>query len=371
MESFLWSAVLIGFDEVEIARLGQLVREYGSSCLQLLSGPGANPRDADLVLVKIAGSGGSRVPLFGIPMIGFVSRRADSDTTNSEFEEVLVLSDLTGSWLEHSVKGVMRRHAQNQERRRLESEWVVRERVASVGLLASSIAHEIGTPLGVIRGKAEFQLLRLSADPKQARDLGVIIDQVDRIARYVRQVANLSPSVGRGGVVSVDLCSMMAEVRGLMNPALEAAGIRVTLRGCERGFSRARVEPEAFRQVLLELFSNSIHAIESARRSGLIDEGWIHASYRRVQGRLECCFEDNGVGMREEEIACALHPFQSHKGFGGGHGLGLSVSYRWIQSWNGTLRLESEPGRGTKVVFSLPESEIEVTRNESRPPELE
>jgi signal transduction histidine kinase len=370
MENSTLSVVLIGFESSEERVLRHLVSLIGNLRLSLVAGVSTSLFHVDLVFERTNDTSHSRVPHLGVPIIGFRGVECGASASCGDFDELLELEKLTPDWLAHSVAGVMRRFKQNRERRKLESEWVVRERVASVGLLASSIGHEIGTPLGVIRGKAEFQLLRVK-DAKQGRDLGVIIDQVDRIARYVRQVVNLSPSLGVGGVISVDLCSMMAEVRGLMDPALEAAGIRVTLRGCERGFSRARVEPEAFRQVLLELFSNSIHAIESAKKSGLIKEGRIHASYRRSEGWLECCFEDNGVGMNAEEIASALHPFRSNKGFGGGHGLGLSVSYRWIQSWNGTLRLESEPGRGLKVHFSLPESELEVSRHEGRAPELE
>jgi signal transduction histidine kinase len=192
------------------------------------------------------------------------------------------------------------------------------------------------------------------------RDLNVIIQQVDRIARYVRGVVNLGSGQVGAALETVNLCAIMSDVLALMEPALYVSGIEVDLQGVESGPGLVKVDPEGFRQVLFELFSNSLHAIDESIRKGLIREGRIRASYRHHEGRIECSFSDNGIGMGSEELDRVFHPFRSNKGFGEGWGLGLSISYRLIESWGGTMRVQSESGRGTLVTFFLPEATNQV-----------
>jgi signal transduction histidine kinase len=348
-----------GFDRDEQIRLVGMLSAGGSDCpfcIWIEAGEFA----PDLLIERFHPGKKSEGIRYQLPVLGLV-REDEALETHREFgyQEVLPWERLTPAWLHHAIQSVIERFTLENQRREIESRILVRERLSSVGLFASSIAHEIGTPLGVIRGKAEFQLLKHQDDPRYVRDLNVIIQQVDRIARYVRGVVNLGSGSG-GRVESVHLCSMMADVLALMEPALNASNITVGLKGLETGPGKVKVEPEAFRQVLFELFSNSIHAIEVAIRKGWIREGRIDAFYRHHEGRIECSFYDNGAGMSADELEKVFHPFRSNKGFGGGWGLGLAISYRWIESWNGNLKLESEPGRGTRVTFSLPEATDEL-----------
>jgi signal transduction histidine kinase len=352
--------LVLGFNPEEQNRLVELLSSSESDCpFCVWIEPGTeNP---DLVLERFRPGMTPFSRMHQVPVLGLVWRE-DANKIQHDFvyQDVLLWETLSADWLAVSVRRVIERFLRESERRDTETRLIVRERLASVGLFASSIAHEIGTPLGVIRGKAEFQLLKHQDDPRYVRDLNVMIQQVDRIARYVRSVVDLGAGSSSRGWVTVSLCSIMAEVLALMEPALVASGISVSLSGREWGPGAVNVEPEAFRQVLFELFSNSIHAIDAGIKRGLIQEGRIRASYRHHSGRVECVFEDNGVGMSPEELEGVFHPFRSNKGFGEGWGLGLSISYRLIESWNGTLGVESQPGAGTRVVFSLPEASIQV-----------
>ncbi len=352
--------LVLGFDLSEQNCLVELLSAGGSECpfCVWIEPTGESP---DLVIERFRSGERSGARMHHVPVLGLVSEE-DAAQIQCDFgyQDVLPWELLNADWLRHAIRRVIQRFAQETERREIEARLIVRERLGSVGLFASSIAHEIGTPLGVIRGKAEFQLLKHQEDPRYVRDLNVIIQQVDRIARYVRGVVNLGSSKASGAPVSVKLCGMMGEVLDLMGPALHASGIQVELQGVQSGPGLVKVEPEAFRQVLFELFSNSIHAIDEAIRRGMVREGRIRASYRHQEGRIECSFSDNGIGMNAEELDRVFHPFRSNKGFGEGWGLGLSISYRLIENWNGSLKIQSEPGRGTLVTFTLPEATDQV-----------
>jgi len=353
--------LVLGFSVSEQNRLMDLLSAEGSNspfCVWV----DANDSTPDLVIECFDPGQPDRARFHQVPVLSLIRER-DLDGIHHDFkyQDVLPWEGVSPGWLRHSIRRAIVRFALESDRRETESKLIVRERLASVGLFASSIAHEIGTPLGVIRGKAEFQLLKHQDDPRYVRDLNVMIQQVDRIARYVRSVVNLGSGLSQQGAwVTVSLCSVMADVLELMGPALHASGIRVDLSGIESGPGRVMVEPEAFRQVLFELFSNSIHAIDSAIRKGSIREGRIQASYQHHAGRIECIFSDNGIGMNPEDLDRVFHPFRSNKGFGEGWGLGLSICYRLIESWNGTLKVQSEAGRGTRVTFSLPEATDQI-----------
>ena len=352
--------LVLGFDPDEQIRLVELLSAGGSKCpFCVWIEPGVDAPDLVIERFYSGIQHGSRI--HHVPVLGVV-RASDASEIQFDFsyQDLLLWETLTADWLRISIGRVIQRFALESERREVEARMIVRERLGSVGLFASSIAHEIGTPLGVIRGKAEFQLLKHQDDPRYVRDLNVVIQQVDRIARYVRGVVNLGSRNHGGSLVTVKLCSMMGEVLELMEPSLHASGITVDLSCEESKVGRVRVEPESFRQVLFELFSNSIHAIDSSIRKGLIQEGKILASYRFQDGRIVCSFSDNGIGMSADELESVFHPFRSNKGFGEGWGLGLSISYRLIESWDGTLSVQSEPGRGTLITFSLPEATDQV-----------
>ena len=352
--------LVLGFDQDEQNRLVELLSAGGSEC-PFCVWIEPHVESPDLVIERFHSGQRPGSRIHRVPVLGLVKAQ-DVSEIECEFgyQDVLQWEFLTADWLRHSIRRVIQRFTQESDRREVEARLIVRERLGSVGLFASSIAHEIGTPLGVIRGKAEFQLLKHQDDPRYVRDLNVIIQQVDRIARYVRGVVNLGSGQAVSAPVSVKICSMMGEVLDMMKPALQASGIQLDLQGVESGPGRVKVDPEAFRQGWFELFSNSIYAIDRAIRDGMIQEGRIWASYRHREGRIECSFSDNGMGMNPEELDRVFHPFRSNKGFGEGQGLGLSISYRLIESWNGTLKIQSEPGRGTHVTFSLPEAADQV-----------
>src|SRR5262249_7034308 len=112
------------------------------------------------------------------------------------------------------------------ERVSMEAQILQQDRLASVGLLASSLAHEIGTPLGVIRGRAEF--LEMKSEPGSAiqSNAAIIIAQIDRVSKLIRSLLNLARG-DRSSIVSpIEIDKVVGEVAELMTHEMSKAGIK-------------------------------------------------------------------------------------------------------------------------------------------------
>jgi signal transduction histidine kinase len=244
---------------------------------------------------------------------------------------------------------------EQQEKLGLEQELRHSERLASVGRLAAGLAHEIGTPLAIIGGRAEY-LLRRSRSAEELKDnLGVIRSQSDRIAAIVRQLLEFSRR--REPVFQpVDLLALLDNVKYLLAHQLQEKTIRVEMHGFG-GLPKVDADPDLLQQVFINLFSNSLHALDQAGvvkiGAEITDHGFA-PDPPATNRRLRISFEDNGVGVRPEHLGRVFDPFFTTKDVGEGTGLGLSVSYGIIQEHGGDIRVESEPGRFTRFIIYLP-----------------
>ncbi|HEY7317578.1 MAG TPA: ATP-binding protein [Candidatus Binatia bacterium] len=244
---------------------------------------------------------------------------------------------------------------EQQEKLKLEQELRHSERLASVGRLAAGLAHEIGTPLAIIGGRAEY-LLRRSRSAAELKDnLGVIRSQSDRIAAIVRQLLEFSRR--REPVFQpVDLLALLDNVKYLLAHQLQEKNIRVAMQGFS-GLPKVDADPDLLQQVFINLFSNSLHALGQGGvvkiGAEITDHGFSQAALATNRW-LRISFEDNGVGIHPEHIDRVFDPFFTTKDVGEGTGLGLSVSYGIIQEHGGDIRVESEPGQFTRFMIYLP-----------------
>lgn len=244
---------------------------------------------------------------------------------------------------------------EQQEKLRLEQELRHSERLASVGRLAAGLAHEIGTPLAIIGGRAEY-LLRRSRSSEEVKDnLGVIRSQSDRIAAIVRQLLEFSRR--REPVFQpVDLLALLENVKYLLAHQLQEKKIQVEMQGFG-SLPKIDADPDLLQQVFINLYANSLHALDQAGvvkiGAEITDHGFTQAS-AATNRWLRISFEDNGVGIQPEHIDRVFDPFFTTKDVGEGTGLGLSVSYGIIQEHGGDIRVESESGRFTRFIIYLP-----------------
>ncbi|MCC7441544.1 MAG: PAS domain S-box protein [Bdellovibrionales bacterium] len=236
-------------------------------------------------------------------------------------------------------------------RRELEAKVAHQDRLASIGLLASGLAHEIGTPLGVIRGRAELMGMT-SNDPNTRRSLGVITSEIDRISKLIRSLLRVSRSFSDVHLENVSPHSVMTEVLALVGQNLRADQVEIRQELPETLLCRAdfgRLE-----QVFLNLVMNSIHAIQKAKATQAPRAHCVRfGAARSPEGKVLLHFEDSGCGIPPENIGKLFKPFFTTKEVGEGTGLGLAIVTQIVREMEGRISVKSVVGRGTTFTVEL------------------
>jgi signal transduction histidine kinase len=230
------------------------------------------------------------------------------------------------------------------ELRALEDQLVRAEKLVTVGVLSAGIAHEIGSPLAVIRGRAEHVLRHVDAGPR-AEDLRVIIKHIDNISSTIRQLLDFSrrQSIAQR---AVPLETAIERARLLLHWKLEPKQLRLTVH-LEDALPMLAADPDQLQQVLVNLLLNACDA--SAAGQELILRG--HAS-RDGRVRIELC--DHGCGIAPEHLHAVFDPFFTTKKRGEGTGLGLPIAASIVRNHGGEINLASVHGKGTTVTVDWP-----------------
>ncbi|SEU29177.1 sensor histidine kinase [Stigmatella erecta] len=235
--------------------------------------------------------------------------------------------------------------------RALETQLLRAEKLATVGVLAAGIAHEIGTPLGVVRGRAEYVLGKLGAAHPQAAGVGVIVDQIDQVSRTIRQLldfSRLQPAVAR----PVALSRLLRDVYELLR--LEAERRQVVLElDVPEGLPLLAADPDQLQQALVNLVLNACDACSAGGRvhlSATAPDG----SSAGAWGFVTLLVRDDGCGIPAESRNQVFDPFFTTKKRGQGTGLGLAIVAQIVRNHGGRVELESEPGQGTCFTLLWP-----------------
>ena len=263
---------------------------------------------------------------------------------------------LTMAFNHMADKLATQRHLADQkaeEQLSLERQLRQTERLAMVGRLAASIAHEIGAPLNVIDVRAE-QLMTQPLAPleRRQRNLTIIRSQTKRIERIVRQlltfVRPFEPNKQKLG-----LLSLTREVMELVEPDAKAARVTFDVRDL-KDFNLF-ADPEMIRQVFLNLFVNAIQAMPNGGRFRISSEpnaiGKNGESFASVQ------FADSGEGIPAEQINYVFEPFFTTKRVSEGTGLGLAICQRIIEKHGGWIYVKNEAAGGAVFTIHLPSNE--------------
>jgi signal transduction histidine kinase len=223
-------------------------------------------------------------------------------------------------------------------------------KLAALGQLASRLAHEIGTPLNVIQGRAEQLLQQEGLAEKERNFTKVIIAQIERISGFLRQLLTLArrPEPQLRHLSLNDILRRVSEVIGdrgtfpNVQLVLELAKEEPAILG----------DPEQLEQVFLNLSVNALQAVEPA---GMVTLSTSLVPDRPLAGadRIEAVVADTGPGVHPDDLPRLFEPFFTTKGLGGS-GLGLAISREIILNHQGEIRVESEPGRGARFIISLP-----------------
>ena len=217
------------------------------------------------------------------------------------------------------------------------------ERLAELGTLASGMAHEIGTPMNVILGRAEF-LMRKTSDEKTKKGLQTIVTQVERITKIMNQLLSFArkrPVERR----PLDLAGTVNTILDVVQERLKTQHIRVET---DISSDRAQVlaDSDQLSQVFLNLVINACHAMPEG--------GTLRVVITNSNNHIHLIVEDTGCGIPKEDLSRLFDPFFTTKPVGEGTGLGLTVAHGIIQEHEGTIQVESERGKGTAFHIFLP-----------------
>ncbi|HEX4823685.1 MAG TPA: HAMP domain-containing sensor histidine kinase [Candidatus Polarisedimenticolaceae bacterium] len=226
------------------------------------------------------------------------------------------------------------------------------DKLVTIGQLSAGLAHEIGSPLQVMSGRARALMARSTHEDEVRKNAAVLADQSDRIARIVERLL-LFGQRRTPRMAETDLAAPVRTVLDLMEPSARRRGISVAFQ-CPPEPPRVVADVDQIQQVALNLLKN---ALAATRDGG-------HISIRVGPGRIESPdgpipaarleIEDDGCGMTEDVRARLFEPFFTTRENEGGTGLGLPVVQSIVRAHGGSLGVVTSPGSGTKFTIDLP-----------------
>ena len=232
------------------------------------------------------------------------------------------------------------RHA--EELNRLEHQLVRAEKLATVGVLTAGLAHELGTPLAIIRGRAE-----ILGEKTKLPEIETILEQSDGIANTLRQVLDFSreqPVV----LQPTDVIAAFHNVATLLDFRLRQKQIACHVQSAD-GSLRVAADPDQLQQVLVNLLMN---ACDACRAGGQITlAGWRDPA---SPGFIRLDVRDNGCGIAAAKLDSVFDPFFTTKPKGEGTGLGLPVAASIVRNHMGRISIVSVEGAGTTVSVLWP-----------------
>lgn len=226
------------------------------------------------------------------------------------------------------------------------------DRLATIGQLSAGLAHEIGSPLQIMSGRARALLSRPSPSDEVKKNASVLADQADRIARIVDRLLGFARR-HPARFVEANLAAPVRAILDLMEPTARRRGIALVF-DVRENVPPVLADVDQIQQVVLNLLKNALSATADGGhisiRLGLstleTTDGPIPAA------RLE--IEDDGCGMSEETRALVFEPFFTTRVDDGGTGLGLPVVQAIVREHGGLVTVVSSPAAGTRFTIDLP-----------------
>ncbi len=247
----------------------------------------------------------------------------------------------------------------NLDLEKAQRELIRAEKLASVGRLSAGIAHEIGNPIGIIKGYLD--LLKAPGLPMEEKDEFIqrTESEVERINAIIRQLLDFARPADQVQTL-VHIHPLLSELEEICHFQPLFTGLKFTLDlGAEK--DQVMADGRQLRQVFLNLILNSADSFEgldSPDDNRLI----IRTTLHRENAQENCTwvdiqFSDNGAGIPEEALEYIFDPFYTTKDPGRGTGLGLSVSFTIIEGFGGTIQAYGNEMHGTTMRIRLPLAE--------------
>ncbi len=269
-----------------------------------------------------------------------------------DLEVLQSLATVASALLRERLEGLEGRTKLNAVREQLERA----DRMAMVGRLGAGIAHELGTPLAVVAGRARQLASGQLGGDQVAMTARTIAEQADRMAGIIRQLLDFArrrgPRLGR-----FDARTLLRQAFALLEPVAARKGVRLEVDELPTP-QVARFDGSQMLQVLTNLVMNAVQAtppggaVRLALSEGVATPPESTGLEPRSWVRLHVI--DSGVGIAEENLARVFEPFFTTKDTGEGTGLGLSVAQGIVRDHDGWIAVESQRGQGSTFTVHLP-----------------
>ncbi len=234
------------------------------------------------------------------------------------------------------------------------------EKMASLGKLSATVAHEINNPLAGILNYTKLIIKQIKKSDLPPEKTAPILEELSIIESEIKRLGNIVKNLltfARGGgeeLTENDINAIVEKSLILVNHHFKMNSIRLETRYCPKACV-VRCHPDQLKQALIALYVNAVEAMSSGDGGTLRVEVWRLEEKSTVQIRIS----DTGVGISKEDLPHIFEPFYSTKNKTSGVGLGLAVVYGIIKNHGGTIRVESEPKKGTTFIIELPSQKSE------------
>ena len=235
------------------------------------------------------------------------------------------------------------------------------ERLVTVGKLASGIAHELGTPLNVVSGRAKMISQNADASDVVRNNARIVMEQSERMAQIIRQLLDFARA-GKPNKSLVDLKHLSASTLSLLRPIADKRRVALHFEASEP-VSEVIADAAQLQQVVTNLVVNAVQAspesstVEVGLRmaaAGSAKLGADGSAESKARGFVCITIGDQGTGMGEDTLERVFEPFFTTKDVGEGTGLGLAVAYGIVQEHGGFITAESKLGEGSRFEVYLP-----------------
>jgi signal transduction histidine kinase len=238
------------------------------------------------------------------------------------------------------------------------------DRLATVGQLASGIAHELGTPLSVVSARAAMMASDAAAEGESKANARVIVEQAGRMTDIIRQLLDFARRRGAQMTVT-DLRRIVERTLDLLSTVARTRHVTLALEAPAEPML-ARIDQGQIQQALTNVILNGIQAMPRGGRL-TISVGVQRARPPAERGGVESEYlcvtvADEGDGIPAESLPRIFEPFYTTKDVGEGTGLGLSVAYGIVTEHGGWIEVESTPGAGSRFRILLPPATVSSTQ---------
>jgi signal transduction histidine kinase len=250
---------------------------------------------------------------------------------------------------------ILRLEAERQEaeyRKKIEQQMIATERLASLGTLATGVAHEINNPLAIISESAGWMKQLLARDElkdmHRRQDFQLALDKVEKSVERAKRITHQLLGFVRktdSSFSQVDLAGLIEEALQLIEHETKTRNIKI-IRNITAASGTIWSDPFRIRQALINLLTNAVHAVGS--------EGVITLTLKDSGDQVEITISDSGPGIPRENLTRIFEPFFSTKSPGEGTGLGLFVTRGVIEKLGGTVAVDSEVCKGASFCIRLP-----------------